>query len=111
MFDFLMTKNGSNSWQDIKCLISGLSVMFISALTGYSEASPVQVNRSIPKVDPPRLALEFSANPTEAEFFRSRVFAEPLVPIGGKPSAAENAALAKALVGHAKRFFQPHWLL
>ncbi|MGO9204457.1 MAG: RHS repeat-associated core domain-containing protein [Limisphaerales bacterium] len=47
--------------------------------------------------------MEFSANPTEDEFFRARVFAEPLVPIGGEPSAADNAALANALLGYAKR--------
>ncbi len=103
MFDFLKTKDGSNFRQDIKCLIFALGVTFITALTGNSETSPVQANRTVPKVDPPRTTLEFSANPTEDEFFRARVFAEPLVPIGGELSAAENAALADALLGYAKR--------
>ena len=60
-------------------------------------------NRTVPKVDLPRSALEFSANPTPQELFRARVFEEPLVPIGGEPNAAENAALAAALLGYSKR--------
>jgi hypothetical protein len=47
--------------------------------------------------------MEFSATPTVQEIFRARVFEEPLVPIGGEPTAAENAALAAALLGYAKR--------
>jgi RHS repeat-associated protein len=66
-------------------------------------ATPTAANRTLPKVDPPRTALEFSPNPTVQEIFRARVFEEPLVPIGGEPTASENAALAEALVGYAKR--------
>lgn len=61
------------------------------------------VNRTVPKVFPPKTGLEFSANPTIQEIFRARVFEEPLVPIGGQPSADENAALTAALLGYAKR--------
>jgi len=63
----------------------------------------VKVNRTLPKVGSPRAALEFSANPTLEELFRARIFEEPLVPVGGVPTAAENAALAAALRGYAKR--------
>jgi RHS repeat-associated protein len=63
----------------------------------------VKVNRTVPKVAPPKTGLEFSANPTTQEISRARVFEEPLVPIGGEPSAEENAALASALLGYAKR--------
>ena len=66
-------------------------------------ATQVKVNRTIPQVDPPRAALEFSASPTFQEIFRARVFEEPLVPIGGEPGTAENAALAAALLGYTKR--------
>ena len=66
-------------------------------------AAPVRVNRTVPKVGPPKTGLEFSANPTTQEIFRARVFEEPLLPIGGEPSAEENAALAAALLGYAKR--------
>jgi RHS repeat-associated protein len=92
-------------------LIGGCAFIIISA--GYSEpasayngnppVSTASVNRTVPKVESPKTTLEFSANPTEDEFFRARVFAEPLVPIGGEPSAAENADLADALLGYAKR--------
>jgi RHS repeat-associated protein len=41
--------------------------------------------------------------PTDADIFHTRIFLEPLVPIGGETSAAENAALAKALHSYAKR--------
>jgi RHS repeat-associated protein len=66
-------------------------------------SSQVTPNRSVPKVDPPKTPLEFSANPTAQEISRAGVFQEPLVPIGGQPGADENAALASALLGYAKR--------
>ena len=50
-----------------------------------------------------RATLKFSATPTAEEFFRARVFDEPLVPVAGEPSAAENLALASALQGYANR--------
>ena len=70
---------------------------------GIRPALSVQANRAVPKAEPPETVLEFSANPTEEEFFRARVFAEPMVPIGGTPTAEENADLASALLGYAKR--------
>jgi len=48
-------------------------------------------------------ALEFSARPATREIVRARVFEEPLVPVGGEPSTAENSALAAALQDYAKR--------
>jgi YD repeat-containing protein len=66
-------------------------------------AGRVLPNRTVPKVQPPKTGLEFSANPTAQEIFRARVFEEPLVPIGGEPGVEENAALAAALLGYAKR--------
>jgi RHS repeat-associated protein len=47
--------------------------------------------------------VQFSANPKVEEFLRARVFDEQLVPTGGTPGAAENAALASALVEYTKR--------
>jgi RHS repeat-associated protein len=66
-------------------------------------AAPVKVNRTIPRVEPPKPTLEFSASPTPPELFRARLFEEPLVPVGGQPTAAENTALAAALLGYANR--------
>lgn len=48
-------------------------------------------------------ALVFSNPPTEQDIFRAHLFEEPLVPIGGKPSVAENQALASALTAYAAR--------
>jgi len=66
-------------------------------------ASAVKVNRIVPRVESPKTALEFSLSPTPQDIFRARIFEEPLVPVGGEPSAAENAALAAALLGYSQR--------
>ena len=60
-------------------------------------------NRTYPKIDPPSTGLDFPAEPGLQDFFRARVFEEPLVPVGGEPTAAENKALASALLGYSKR--------
>lgn len=74
------------------------------ATTPESRPSPSGiVNRTVPDVDPPKDALDFSRRPTVAEFFRSRLFEEPLVPIGGEPTEAENAALASTMRAYAAR--------
>ena len=41
--------------------------------------------------------------PTTEQVCRMRVFEEPLVPVGGEPSAAENDALYAALIDYSKR--------
>src|ERR1043166_6983759 len=91
-----------NAFSSRHSLLTLISFSF-AALAHASSAGQFQVNRTLPKVSPPKLGLEFSVNPTTQEIFRARVFEEPLVPIGGEPSAEENAALADALLGYAKR--------
>jgi tetratricopeptide (TPR) repeat protein len=54
-------------------------------------------NRKRPQVTPPPAFALFSETPSAEEFFRARVFGEPLVPVGGEPSVEENRALAKAI--------------
>jgi RHS repeat-associated protein len=49
-------------------------------------------------VTPPPAEPQFSASPTVAEITRARVFSEPLVPVGGEPTAGENLVLARALL-------------
>jgi RHS repeat-associated protein len=100
---FLKPPSVNRLTKSVKRLTVICLALFSIVSRGDSETPPVHVNRTLPKFDPPKTALEFSSNPTEEEFFRARVFAEPLVPIGGEPSAAENAALANALLGYAKR--------
>jgi RHS repeat-associated protein len=55
------------------------------------------------KTDGTPVSLGLPAAPTAEELFRSHVFEEPLVPVGGEPGEAENADLAAALRGYAKR--------
>ena len=52
-------------------------------------------NRTVPKVDSPKPGLEFPANPEPQDFFRAHIFPEPLVPVGGEPTTAENADYAQ----------------
>ena len=72
-------------------------------LGGTTEPTPddVTVNRSIPVVSQPVLMPVFSAEPTDDEFFRARIFEEPLVPVGGNTSTQENLTLANALMQYA----------
>ena len=49
----------------------------------------------------PKAPFVFSANPTVEEIFCARVFEEPVVPVGGEPTAEENAALAEALLRYS----------
>ena len=72
-------------------------------ITSRADPAPVRVNRTVPQVEPPPQGLQFSAQPTPEEFFRAHVFQEPLVPVGGEPTVAENADLAAALLGYAHR--------
>jgi len=61
-------------------------------------APPVKVNRTVVKVTRPTALPIFSTPPRDAEFFRVRILTEPLIPIGGSTSAAENTDLAAALL-------------
>jgi RHS repeat-associated protein len=88
---------GVRSWW-LGCLLS-----LGAAVTSLADSTSVRVNRTVPQVEPPRPVLQFSSQPAKEEFFRAHVFQEPLVPVGGEPSTAENADLAAALRGYAHR--------
>lgn len=62
------------------------------------EPPRVTVNRNVPTVTAPPSEPQFSASPTVREIFRARVFKEPIVPVGGVPTAGENLVLARALL-------------
>src|SRR3989442_1488636 len=67
-----------------------------AAQASDAQAPPaVTVNRSSPQVTPVPSMPVFSDPPTTAELTRARVFEEPLLPVGGPPSADEHAALAR----------------
>jgi RHS repeat-associated protein len=89
------------------------SIRVVWALMAFVDAAGItaaqtnpallQVNRTLPKVQPPKTGWQFSETPTTQEIFRAHVFEEPLVPIGDEPAQAENDALVAALRSYAKR--------
>jgi hypothetical protein len=98
---------GGRTWSLHRNCVAAASISLIcfglAATAQNQPPAPVTINRTVPQVTPPKKELECSANPTRDEILRARVFKEPLVQIGGEPSAEENAALAAALLGYAKR--------
>src|SRR5713101_7454214 len=60
-----------------------------------------KVNRTVPKVEPAK-RLSFSKDPKDSEFAAIHVFSEPLLPIGGATTPAENKAFAKAINAFAQ---------
>jgi YD repeat-containing protein len=52
---------------------------------------------------PPPTRAGFSPLTTKSELAATRVFSEPLVPVGGEPNVLENQALASALVAFEER--------
>jgi RHS repeat-associated protein len=57
----------------------------------------------VPTVGAVATNLSFSPSPTTAEISAARVFEEPLIPMWGDPSPAENQAIATALVLFSQR--------
>jgi RHS repeat-associated protein len=73
-------------------------------LSGGSDAAEIEQRPAgLDRNQPDSGRLEFSASPQPEEFFRARIFQEPLVPFGVEPAATENADLAKALTGYSQR--------
>jgi hypothetical protein len=62
----------------------------------------VSINKTVPRVSPPPARPVFSEAPTAVEIRTARVFTEPLLPIG-VPTAAENAALARAVTAYVTK--------
>lgn len=77
--------------------LAAWSLVASGARGATAEAAPVEPTRTLPSFVPHTGRLTFSETPTTDEIFGSGVFEEPLVPIGGDPSAAENIALAGAI--------------
>src|SRR5205823_11398027 len=88
-------------------MVSEISAISLSTVPKSGTSTPpdptanVKVNHTLPVLAPPQ-ALGFTSNPKDAEFAVGSVFAEPLIPIGGKTTSAENKALAAAITGFAK---------
>ncbi len=108
----------SNSYVTMKTRLPGLILFFLwgATLTAPAQSTaasqqgrlderfaPANPIRPLATVGASQSIFELPADPSVEDLFRARVFEEPLVPIGGEPSAAENAALARALLGYANR--------
>jgi YD repeat-containing protein len=63
-------------------------------------APTVKVNRTVPAVTAAPLMPRFSAEPTDEEITRARVFDEPIMPMPGAGSASENRTLADAILAY-----------
>src|SRR5271165_6072178 len=59
---------------------------------------PAGVNRTVPKVSPPK-ELSFSSPPTDAQFLRTGLFAEPLAPVAAT-TPEENRDLAQSVLAY-----------
>ncbi|MEO6034167.1 MAG: hypothetical protein ABIQ35_02815, partial [Verrucomicrobiota bacterium] len=78
--------------------------LFLGALFSVGEIQTwADANPALPKTAPPPATLAFPSNPKPEDFFRARVFEEPLVAIGEEPGPKENTALALALTGYNNR--------
>ena len=75
----------------------------VAAQAPQADASPfesdrnVKANRNRPQVPRPPDRLVLPNQPSPEDVFNARVFAEPLVPVGGQPSADDTAALGRAI--------------
>ena len=65
--------------------------------------SHVTVNRTQPVFTPPSSTFTLPIHPTDQDILSHSLFEEPLVPLGGKTSLAENTALGQALRAFASR--------
>lgn len=94
--------------QALAAMTEGLDDGSTSASRSWASAAPpdatsgVKPNRVLPDFTAPARPLAFSENPEDAEFFSAHVFREPLIPVGGKASSAENQALAAAVTAFAQ---------
>jgi RHS repeat-associated protein len=74
------------------------------------KASPMKIaettaapNRVVPPHSAPTVGFSIPDQPTEDDIKHVRLFAEPLLPVGGKPSAEQNRQLAAVLLRHSRR--------
>ncbi len=75
----------------------------LMALAATLFLSAIPRAHSSPEASASTAVSELSPNPTETEIRAVRLFLEPLVPVGHKPSDSENQRLAAALAGYEHR--------
>jgi RHS repeat-associated protein len=80
---------------------SPIAHIILANVTSASSTPAVKVNHTLPQVTPPSSTFSLPNPATTASLENARLFPEPLVPVGGTPTAADNAALAAALTSYA----------
>ncbi len=83
-------------------LLAGIGAGLVGLGSSLAEHSPagvgvVRVNRTLPVVTAPSTVFSLPEKADAAVLSRVRLFPETLAPVGGEPTAAENAALSDAL--------------
>jgi RHS repeat-associated protein len=82
----------------------GLEPSLISPARPALENPPtIKVNRTVPQVTPPSSVFSLPSPATTADLENARLFPEALVPVNGRPTASDNAALAAALEAFAPK--------
>jgi len=90
----------------LRLALFGFCFVFHGLLRAEAEVKdvgPSTPNRTLPPHAQPTAELSLPDSPTEVHFRQVRIFAEPLVPVGRKPTAVENQQLAAALRLHGRR--------
>jgi RHS repeat-associated protein len=83
----------------VTILLNAVGILNSVAAAAQTQAptpSSGAINRTVPTVTPPS-GLHFSASPSDAEFLRTGLFAEPLAPVAAS-TEQENRDLAEALL-------------
>ena len=91
------TPSGADGASSASGISPDSSTADVTPPAAIPSVAPTVVNRTVPNVAAPAPFAGFSSSPTDDEFFRGRIFEEPLVPIGRATTRAENRALARAL--------------
>jgi RHS repeat-associated protein len=79
-----------------------LLVLMFSLFVGVAGVLAAELSETKTRLSS-KTGLYFSATPSKEDIGRARVFEEPLIPVGGEPTASENTDLAAALVGYTQR--------
>ena len=106
MFFGLCGKYWTQGWLNYSRTSQGVTIVLWLCLAAgaIGEAvSPLPADTSVGDAKHLEPAFTLPLHPSVDDFWRIHAFQEPLVPIGGAPSAVENADLAVALVGYAHR--------
>jgi len=78
-----------------------ISVASTSTTPQVAEARKIESNRHVPNVTPPDLNVHFGDSPATGAITRAHILPQPMLPVGGTPSADDNRAIGSALEFYA----------